>query len=100
MLKKKVLEINFEKINLEKNLNASNVAISTKSGEKSFNFFSFFGCATQNKPPDMMELVSRIFFSSKNLWCKLKNITIILQRAKIAKKFESNFMFPLILIPF
>ena len=36
MLKKQVLEINFEKRNLEKKLKARNVAISTKSGEKSF----------------------------------------------------------------
>ena len=50
--------------NLGKNLRARNVAITRKSGGKSFTFF-YFGRATQNKALNMMGLVSKILFFIK-----------------------------------
>ena len=54
----------------KKKFHARNVAILTKTEEKSFKFFSDFDCATQNKALDVMKLVT--IFLSKNLWCKFQ----------------------------
>ena len=43
-----------------------------RSREKNYFNFFYFGYATQNKALDMMELVSKFYFSSKNLWCKFQ----------------------------
>ena len=49
-----------------------------------FNFF-YFGCATQNKALDMMELVSKIFFFIKQFMVEVSRDLIT---AQISRRFR------------